>query len=406
MSNIVSFYPLVQLRRASSDSKLDGAEFKCEVKVTDQLLSVIQSSRMYLREVDGSIIDKSDDINFESYKNKSIKLTFKIPRKDSTQFYTSLEVFLDKFSKSFSRFTESLPEFYLFDEDLYFTPELEKSDKNDLFSRLPVLIKSITKLEKVAHYHDGKNGADRTLVYLPGEQKNPVVLSVHLTKELLCNDINFSLLDELTSDDCEFNTHYSEKINIFYASLHEYLTGSNNPNEAFFKLITTWPSFAELFRNNIQTYLSGFSFQKAKKEIVEAELELSEKLTNLTSDIVFKLFSVPASIIALAAILQKGTFDLFVILLLLIGVIVTIVLMYGLLVSQQNKYESLLKAKELMFNSIDGNEMDYPTELKDEIEKMKLRLGIHFESSQKWLKGFRLAIFSPLVAIALFTICA
>ncbi len=401
----MSLYPFVQLKRASNSASFEGAFLNCEIEVTDALVPILDNCTQDIREVNGNIIDE-DNINFIGHVGQTVYIKFRLPRKNATQFYQNWDTFLGGFSKSFSSFTENLPEFYLFEDDQYYSPISEESDSNDLFTRLSTLIKNISKLEKIAHYHDKKSGVDRTLVYLAGEQKNPVVLLVHLSKDLLQGDINFSLLDELTAENCELSTHYSEKINIFYASLHEFLTGCSTPNEAFLKLITNWGSFTQLFRNNIQTYLSGFSFKKAKKEIVEAELELSEKLTNLTSDIVFKLFSVPASIIALAAILQRGTLDVFVITLLLVGVVVTVVLMYGLLVSQQNKYESLVKAKDLVFSSIGGNEVDYPAELHDEISKMKIRLDSHFTSTNKWLRKFKFAIFTPLLAIALFIIWA
>lgn len=401
----MSFYPLVKLRRASSKSQLDGADFTCEVEVTTELVAVLDKCD-YLRTINNQDIDTSMSINFSDYLGQNVKLTYRIPRKSLSQFYSSLDIFLNKYSAAFPTEESVLPEFYLFDEDLYYSPNNSECDSSKLFDRLIKLIEYIPKLETIAHYHDRKNGTDRTLVFLPGEQKKPIVLLVHFSKDLLKADINFSLLDELTAKGCQQNEHYSEKINIFYASLYEYLNSCNNPNESFDKLITTWGSFAALFRNNMNTYLSGFSFQKAKSEIAEAELELSEKLTNLTSDIVFKLFSVPASIIAIAAIFQKGSFDLFVIIMLLIGVIVTVVLMYGLLVSQQNKYESLVKVKDLVFSSIDGKEMDYPKDLKSEITQMKTRLANHFRSTGKWLSLFKLAIFSPLMAMVLFVISA
>ena len=177
-------------------------------------------------------------------------------------------------------------------------------------------------------------------------------------------------------------------------------------DEAFNKLIDSWGAFVALYQNNLSTYLSGFSFHKAKKEVAEAEIELSEKLTNLTSFIVFKLFSVPASVMALAAIMQKGQLDALVFVLLVIGVIVTILLMFGLLKSQKNKYESLEKAKDLVFSSIDGKEAEYPDELNTEIIAMKNRLNSHFKSTSKWLRYYKVAIFSPLVALILFIINA
>ncbi len=258
----------------------------------------------------------------------------------------------------------------------------------------------------VGHYHDEKMGDSRTLVYLSGEHRTPIVLSVSISENLLSKDINFSLLNELTSAESELNMHYSDKLSVFYASLHEFLGGGYAPDEAFNKLIDSWGAFVALYQNNLSTYLIGFSFHKAKKEVAEAEIELSEKLTNLTSDIVFKLFSVPASVMALAAIMQKGQLDALVFVLLVIGVIVTILLMYGLLKSQKNKYESLEKAKDLVFSSIDGKEAEYPDELNTEITAMKSRLNKHFKSTGKWLGYYKVAIFSPLIALILFIIIA
>ncbi|MCC4238543.1 hypothetical protein LL266_18980 [Vibrio anguillarum] len=105
---------------------------------------------------------------------------------------------------------------------------------------------------------------------------------------------------------------------------------------------------------------------------------------------------------ALAAIMQKGQLDALVFVLLVIGVIVTILLMYGLLKSQKNKYESLEKAKDLVFSSIDGKEAEYPDELNTEITAMKSRLNKHFKSTGKWLGYYKVAIFSPLIALILF----
>ncbi|KFI11540.1 hypothetical protein IX95_12830 [Vibrio sp. B183] len=399
----MSFYPLVQLRRAASQHSFNRPVFSCSVHVTEGIAEILEQCE-YLREINGSDID-GNSVNFNDYIDQEIELTFRTPRTNESQFYQNLNAFLDNFTFSYSEDVE-LPEFYLFDEDLYYSSNSIESDDDDIFSRLKLLIRSVAKLENLAHYHDEKMGDSRTLVYLSGEHRTPIVLSVSISENLLSKDINFSLLNELTSAESELNMHYSDKLSVFYASLHEFLGGGYAPDEAFNKLIDSWGAFVALYQNNLSTYLSGFSFHKAKKEVAEAEIELSEKLTNLTSDIVFKLFSVPASVMALAAIMQKGQLDALVFVLLVIGVIVTILLMYGLLKSQKNKYESLEKAKDLVFSSIDGKEAEYPDELNTEITAMKSRLNKHFKSTGKWLGYYKVAIFSPLIALILFIIIA
>ena len=49
----MSFYPLVKLRRASSKSQLDGADFTCEVEVTTELVAVLDKCD-YLRTINNS----------------------------------------------------------------------------------------------------------------------------------------------------------------------------------------------------------------------------------------------------------------------------------------------------------------------------------------------------------------
>lgn len=400
----MSFYPLVQLRRAASQVSLNGADLCCTVNVTEEIIGTLEQCADFLREINGQALTDSDP-SYNSFLGTDVELVFRLPRKAGSQFYQNFSAFINNYTFSYSEEVE-LPDFYLFEEDLYYSSDVKITDQSNKFDRLEVLIKNIAKLETLAHYHDEKLDSFRTLVYLSGEHRTPIVLSVSISENLLSRDINFSLLNELTAEESELNMHFSDKLSVFYASLHEFLSGGMSPKEAFIKLIESWESFVSLYRNNLSTYLSGFSFHKAKKEVAEAEIELSDKLTNLTSDIVFKLFSVPASVIALAAIMQKGDLNALVFVMLFVGVFVTILLMYGLLKSQEDKYESLEKAKDLVFSSISGKEAEYPDELNSEIVNMKERLNNHFSSTRKWLKYYRYAIFSPLVAIVLFIINA
>ncbi len=399
----MSFYPLVQLRRVASQSSLNGATFRCSVFFTEEMVDLVEQCQ-YLREIDGQELHgETPDLN--RYLDRETELSFRMPRNSSSQFYQNWNAFLNNFTFS-SAENDELPEFYLFEEDSYYSSNTQESDQSDKFQRLELLVRSVAKLEHLAHYHDGKSAGIRTLVFLSGERKTPIVLEVSISEQLLSKDINFSLLHELTAPESEMNLHYSDKLSVFYASLHEFLNRNQTSSEAFQQLVDSWDGFVRLYRNNLATYLSGFSFQKAKRDVAEAEVELSEKLTNLTSDIIFKLFSVPATVIALAAILQRGQLDIMVLCLLFIGVAVTITLMLGLLKSQESKYHSLSKAKDLVFKSIDGEASDFPQELSNEISEVKGRLDEHFKSTQKWLNGFKFAIFTPVIAIVLFVIIA
>ncbi|KFK60828.1 hypothetical protein JS84_24840 [Vibrio vulnificus] len=179
----MSFYPLVQLRRAASQHSFNRPVFSCSVHVTEGIAEILEQCE-YLREINGSDID-GNLVNFNDYIDQEIE------------------------------------------------------------------------------------------VYLSGEHRTPIVLSVSISENLLSKDINFSLLNELTSAESELNMHYSDKLSVFYASLHEFLGGGYAPDEAFNKLIDSWGAFVALYQNNLSTYLSGFSFHKAKKEVAEAGKRVS-----------------------------------------------------------------------------------------------------------------------------------
>lgn len=395
----------------ASEAKLKGAVFECSVCITSENvkevskhLNNIQSLSDVRLECKGLEIDNDFDIS--THIGNTVKFTFRMPRKGGIRFYADLKTFLE--SHNFmDKSKVKLPDFfYLFEEDLYYSAKNAESDDDPKLDKLKKLVSGVCMLEELAHYHDDKQVDSRTLVYLAGESRTPIVLVVDIDEELLDCDVTFTLLRELTQETPELHMHYSDRLSVFYASLNEHLADMQNPIEAFKKLIRSWDKFSTLYSNNLMTYLSGFSFHKAKQEIAETEIELSEKLTNLTSDIVFKLFSVPAMVLALAAILQKNKIDIIVMLLLGLGVIITTLLMFGLLRSQENKYDSLQKAKNLMFNSIDGKSTEFPEDLNQEIVNMKERLNEHFSSASRWLKRFKFAIASPIVAFVLFLISA
>lgn len=328
-----------------------------------------------------------DDINHDL----PIKVDIKVPRTDGTKFYKGMGELL----RSSSIRSGTLPcGFYLIDEDVAYPESQDDPDANIL--QLEKLCHLIQALIQIAPYHDKKLNDSPNLVFLArDETAEPIVLTVDVDEDMLEADLSdLSLLNSFLAEEAKLEAHYTERLTVLFSSMHE-LTKGLCPREAFKKLVKEWPVFARLFQNNLNTYLSGFTFHKAKKEVVEEELKLSNELASVTNDITGKLLSVPVSV---AAVVLMGTksdsagIDLII----LVGLIVTFIISLGMVLNQGKKLRMVRLAKELVDKSIQGDVGTYPEDLKKSIKDMKNTLQDGVDSAEKWLLRFGILSFIPV----------
>lgn len=346
------------------------------------------------------LVDGIDVDNIELFPKtgKEISFKFLLPTNSSERFYLTIE----DFATSPAISTGKLPsEFYVVDIDFTngekdFPPKLEV-----LFS----FCEAIKYLSKLATYHDEKRTDPfLKLVFLNPENfsgSSPIILKTKITKEMLEFPVlEIVLLKGLCSEKATANPHYLAQIGIFSASLQEFLN-SVSQDQGFIYLIENWEAFWRLYQINLTTFMSGFAFHKAKKEIVEAELKIADQFSKVINDITVKLLSIPVSIAAIAVVFKSESC--------MEGIVLVVSLLFAgffiaeTVFNQQKQLNRVKDAKNLAFRGFEGNKQKYPDDLKIHLAK----IISDFNGSETYLArllfGFRVFAWIPaIIACALF----
>ncbi|MBS7690694.1 hypothetical protein I0E98_10365 [Pseudomonas lalucatii] len=206
-------------------------------------------------------------------------------------------------------------------------------------------------LADLAHYHDGKfAGEEYKLVFVEEDSirgSRALTLQPYLDISLLSYTIEAALLESLQECNFEKNPQVLKERSIFRASVVEFLDGTLESRERFRVLISTWEEFVKLYQNNLDTYLSGFSFHKAKQEVASAELTIAEQLSKIVSDISGKVLSIPISLVATIAVVKAGnTLESS---LLVAGIAIASALMAETLAAQKLQYQRIKHSRTLIF---------------------------------------------------------
>ncbi|EEZ9628832.1 hypothetical protein DIN75_003536, partial [Escherichia coli] len=161
-----------------------------------------------------------------------------------------------------------------------------------------------------------------------------------------------------------------EKINTFRNTVIEYVNKNGN---SFVELINKWDFICELYTSNLAAYMSAFSFHKARKEVVDAELDYSEKLSKIISEISNKALAIPISLAGSIAIFKLTTKTDWIIA--LIGLIITAIITSAMIVSQKKQLARISHSKEILFGQLRYRIKDDTSDLKESLEEAIKKLN-------------------------------
>lgn len=394
--------PIIDLYLLSGKPEIQRGKFSGEIGFTDEAISLLKDIRtnmnycLFELQVDGESLFDDDQLPENGSK---IEFTISLPTNSSKRFYESIPALL----KQASRISKGeLPdEFYLIDHDYIHgkTPLLPE------LAKLTVLCDLIKSLSKLANYHDGKaNSGPLKLVFLKPGNNSSTALELETKVELQMLDLpspDISLVQGLCLDSAKTNPHYNAQIGVFSVSFTDFIDKTPSQQSSFFYLIEYWGKFLCLYQQNLSTYLSGFAFHKAKKEVADAELGLAEQFSKVISDITGKLLSIPLSLAGV--ILIAKTTSTMEGILLEVGLILASILVAGAVENQQHRFLSISGAKDLVFNTFKGKRESYPEELKEALQEAVTRLNESETNLRRWLKIFHiLSWVPPFVGIAVF----
>ena len=88
--------------------------------------------------------------------------------------------------------------------------------------------------------------------------------------------------------------HQKEKRWMFMATMCEFL----KDDMLFREFVERGAQWAKAYENDLQTYLSGFSFEEVKCKIAEEHARFAEHVSTILGDITVKVLSLPLSVIA------------------------------------------------------------------------------------------------------------
>lgn len=391
MSNVLDC--IVQLVRSSANRKITEDRVCGNVVVSSkslQLLQAISDNKNQLirvLEVDSHEVDVED-----LHTGQQLRFDIKVPSSAADRFYQNAKEFITKCSLiSCGKLPTT---FYLIDEDL-----LYPNEKHNTFNQLKNVCTFVGCLEKLALYHDSKNLDQKNkLVFLNyKEGATPVVLSAQFTEDMLEAVLTeLTVIESLALEEAKYDVHYSAKMGVFVNTLSDVLANQKTEESAFYYLIHNWNTFVVTFNNNLNTFLSGFAFHKAKKEVIEESLKISNEVSKIPSEITGKLFALPVSVAAAIPIVT-GKVDLSGDIFIVTGLLFTSYFLHGLVKTQCYKYDLANQAKNLFQDAIDGKKEQYPNDLQEHIVKTNKAIDIQFKDCNKSLDNFKRLSWVPAI---------
>ncbi|MEZ8246370.1 hypothetical protein [Vibrio splendidus] len=401
----------VNLYRTLDKPRLqDGGdlEFNCVLdEKTLDLLNLVSDSGISVDEIEQG--NNFYNLSDATANGLSSSVLLKIPANGDYNIFRDLDDLLDRATELTNG--QSLDEYYVCEDDYWSTEststestsaESTSTKIKDEYTNLKRYAELVKGLEKLASYHDKKqNSTHHELVFISNDESitsKPVVLRPHITLELLSREVmNTSTIKELTSKKSDGQANINRERAIFKVSIIEFFeTIPKSQSTSNFKhLVCNWDEFISLYNNNFETYLSGFAFHKAKKEVADIELQVAEQYSKVLGDIAGKLFGLPVSFAALLGLFSEKATTMSDTLI-LISIISASWLMTRLVSNQRAQLERITHAKDISFGSIKGKSTQYPRELQEEITSAKTAIDLNAGRLKRDLAYLSTLVWAPL----------
>lgn len=393
----MAFCDVVKLFRLVGQPTITKQKFSVKVAYSTEISSILRSIN---KEDPGCIDDLFiDGVAFIAgaelpADGNEISFECNLPQNSSSKFYKSFEDLLVQVP---SICRGQIPDQFYVIEDDFFTQDGDKCPQK--FQTLVCIVELIKSLSQLAHYHDQKASTKSLrLVFIHPDNVtrsiSPTVLETdipqHMISQLL---INPQLATILASDNAAQNPHYNAEKGVFGTTITDFVSRSSSPKIAFEYLLTNWDQFTFLYHRNLSTYLSGFAFHKAKKEISDTEFKIAEQFSKVISEITGKLLSIPLSLAAVVAIIRSTNWKES--LLILVGLSLASLLISKVVKNQKRQFDRIVHAKRVAFDAIEGNQTEFPRELSDEVRDMKDKLDENEDILEETLSLYQKLSWAP-----------
>lgn len=394
MSRSQAFGDVIALYRAAGKPPITGVKFKGAVtnRSYEQLESLRNEEHEFGR-FEELIIDNTEILPDENLPIhwELAKFTWILASSSNCKFYNDIDQLITTTGKG------DLPEhYYIVAKDHANTDPLTTEIQEII--TICALIKS---LSSIADYHDEKNDSNCfNLIFTQYEgdtSSKTTAIKTRISRQSI-RPINTALVTNLAQEDESSDIHHQSKIYTFKSSIVEFCN-LTKPEDRFDKLILEWDIFLKLYSNNLSTYLSGFSFHKAKKEVATAQISMAEQLSKITSETTTRVLSIPISFAAIIGLLNVKSLPEA---LLIVAGLLILSLVTSAAISNQNKQLSrLISSRRITFTSFQGKASSYPEDLNADITEAKTALEANEIYLSKTLFWFGVLGWLPTVLATL-----
>lgn len=362
------FEKVVALYREAGRPPIHGGQFAYKGRSTPLLLELINDCRDLDEQYGRITYERINDVN------GTIEIEFMLPASDFAGFYESFDEFIKATpSLGHGRTPESI---YIINEDWSSTDAIN----NESFEKIQKICKLIRNLTKIVTAADEKSSSSHInlIVAVPADNgKPPKTLTIATKfepKSLEAQLKHLSLIDQLANPKNESKLHLEERKSILILAISEIINGATETEKAysFTYIISHWNELLDTYWKNFQTYIHGFSFDKVKKDLAQAELDYGTKLSAAFSDIGGKLLALPVSLGALV-ILSKATSPVEVAST-AFGIVMVSIIFTGILINQWLNISRLNSSLSIVLSQIDKRLGTYPKNLQTLLENAKAEI--------------------------------
>lgn len=292
MTDVVSLY-----RRAGRPEWKDR-RFLGELDFTESrdLLARLRrqdasSGRFNELTVDGTLVLDEEDL---PAKGGRAMFDFRTSAQEGGQFFRSAGALADQYGPlGRGVFPDR---FYLVEEDYYHDGNQKAPDSIRDLIALTDFVKTLAKLAD--HRYETEGTGAWTLVFRTRDGLG--LLHVAFNNEIL--GVKVPSVARKVVEDLSIkadSVHQNEKRWMFKAEMCEFLKTGLSLKE-FTNRGMEW---ATKYENNLQLYLSGFSFEEVKRKIAEEHARFAEQVSKIFGDITVKVLSLPLTV-AVAVVLK------------------------------------------------------------------------------------------------------
>lgn len=173
---------------------------------------------------------------------------------------------------------------------------------------------------------------------------------------------HLSLLEEILNRKNENKAHLSERKLMMRMAIASIIEKFESEQNQFFIVVREWNDILATYRANLQTYVYSFSFEKARRELAQAEIEYGTKLSGVLGDIAGKMLALPISFAGWVALNSSTSyFERFV---LVFGLIVVSLILLTILHNQALQTNRLLHSFNVVFDDFKDKIKTYPPKLQ------------------------------------------